>query len=466
METSATSCSTFELTTGGRVALGSENPMFSPIRFARTFLLLAVLLLARVSVVRADDGRAAAEGVSDLLGSADIDSLLVLVLPETAAQPGQLSFEMPRLAESLLAPATESPNADTTKCVTSWSVTGKEERASAVWHRAGRGATSRLVVSLGGEASKISAGTLLTMGRVIRDDVEAPPEFYCRVIRPEDSRQRRLLCDYFGIVESDVRPSVFGIYSPWNVRGPPVQSEALQKFLRSFDQISSLGWVPTQRSGSTGIGYTLETLLQIPENNSPVGDFLGMELKAHRSDQSSSAGSKRMNLFLKEPTWTDGLSHRERIPKYGYVDDNGRVALYSTVTGTENSHGLQLAVKATDQRVEILYRGKPVAFWTFDVLQSRLTEKLTETAFVGAKSRGTGKAEEFHYESVLFCQQPSVASLVKLIESRESMVEMRMHIREDGSARNHGTAFRVHQDQLPRLYTRTLLCRVPTSQED
>lgn len=170
-----------------------------------------------------------------------------------------------------------------------------------------------------------------------------------------------------------------------------------------------------------------------------------------------------MNLFLKEPAWTDGLSHRERIPTYGYVDDNGRVALYSTVTSAENSHGLRLVVNTPDERLEIQYRGKLVAFWTFDVLQTRLTEKLAETAFIGAKSRGEGKAEEFHYESVLFCQQPSVESLVKLIESRDSMVEMRMHIREDGSARNHGTAFRVRQDQLPRLYMRTLMCRVPAS---
>jgi hypothetical protein len=440
--------------------------MLHRIRFSRILFLPAVFLLVWTPLVRSADGRIAAEEVVALLGGSDVDALLVVVLPEMADQRGQLSFEMPRLAESLLPSTAESPNANVTKLVTRWSVTGKVDRASTAWHRAGRGDRSRLVVSRGGELSKISAGGLLMMGRVISDDVEALPEFYCRMIRPEERRERRLLCNYFGIVDSDVRPGVFGIYSPWNVRGPPLQSEPLQKFLEPFDRISSLGWLPTQRSGSTGIGYTLESLLYIPENNSPVGDFLGMELKAHRSNQSSAAGSKRMNLFLKEPTWTDGLSHRERIPMYGYVDDNGRVALYSTVTSTENSHGLQLAVNATAQRVEMLYRGQPVAFWTFDVLQSRLSEKLTETAFVGAKSRGKGQAEEFHYESVLFCQQPSVESLVELIESRESMVEMRMHIREDGSARNHGTAFRVHQDQLPRLYTRTLLCRVPTSQED
>lgn len=434
-------------------------------RFSQTLCLVAACLCAWSASVRADDGLLAGEGVSDLLGDFDGDALLVLVLPEVVEQREGLSIEMPRLARSLLPPAADASNAGIVKCVTWWVAGGNVEPVSAIWHRAGRGETSRFVISHGG-VSKISSGALLLMGREANDGRGVPPEFYCRVVRPEEGHERRRLCDYFGIVESELEAGVFGIYFPWNVRGPPVQSDALPGFLKSFDQISSRGWLPTQRSGSTGIGYTLESLLEIPENNSPVGDFLGMEVKTHRSDKSTSAGSKRMNLFLKEPAWTDGLSHRERIPTYGYVDDNGRVALYSTVTSTENSHGLQLAVNTPDERLEILYRGKLVAFRTFDVLQTRLTEKLTETAFVGAKSRGKGKAEEFQYESVLFCQQPSVESLVMLIESRDSMIEMRMHIREDGSARNHGTAFRVRQDQLTCLYMRTLLCRVPASLEE
>ena len=55
-------------------------------------------------------------------------------------------------------------------------------------------------------------------------------------------------------------------------------SAALAAFLPKFDAISSQGFVPTLRRGSTGIGYTLETMLEIEENNSQGGDFMGMEL--------------------------------------------------------------------------------------------------------------------------------------------------------------------------------------------
>lgn len=40
--------------------------------------------------------------------------------------------------------------------------------------------------------------------------------------------------------------------------------------------------------------------------------------------------------------------------------------------------------------------------------QPWLAENLTEVACIEAKLRMEGKTEEVHYETVLFCQQPSV----------------------------------------------------------
>ena len=430
-------------------------------QFSLNWLFVVGCLLAWPGYARSDEERPTAEFVGDLLGSSsDIDALFVLVLPELVVDHGRFSINMPQLAESLLPPVFDPSGEATTACRTVWLVNRKPHRVQAVWQHAGRGLESRFSVTEFPAAPEIPSSSLLLMARVISERDDSTPEFRCRIVLPDESRERSLLCKYFGLVEADVRPGVFGVYAPWSVRGPPVRSVALQSFLGPFDRISSFGFVSTQRSGSTGIGYTFESLLEIPENNNPTGDFLGMELKAHRRTEAASLGSKRMNLFLKEPTWTDRLAHRDRIPKYGYIDDNGRVALYSTVTSQENSHGLRLTIDEQSRNLELNYQGKSVAFWTFDILQSRLKEKLSETAFVGAETRGAGRDEEFHYDSVLFCQEPSVEWLFALIKSRESMVEMRMHIREDGSARNHGTAFRVHQDQLPRLFTRTIQCRV------
>ena len=247
--------------------------------------------------------------------------------------------------------------------------------------------------------------------------------------------------------------------TPTPEQSPSEDSEALTEFLKRFDKIKSLGFIKTMRPGSTGIGYTLETLLELEENNDRRGDFLGMEIKAYRDREASLNDSEKMNLFLKEPKWLDGLRSADRIRKYGYIDDNGRTALYSTVTVTENSHGFRFEVDEPGQQLFLTFRDERVGVWTFEILQKRLTEKHTEAVFVAAESRGKGKNEEFRYHTVTWCHQPSVNSLIRLIKARESMLELRMHVKENGSARNHGSAFRVHKDQLRELYETVRRCR-------
>ncbi len=229
-------------------------------------------------------------------------------------------------------------------------------------------------------------------------------------------------------------------------------SLALKAFLEKFDVLSSRGFVPTLRAGSTGIGYTLETMLDIPENNSPGGDFMGMELKAFRDDDPYMDDSEKMNLFLKEPHWVDGLKGKQRVSKYGYVDGNGRPALYSTVTINKSSHGFEFRVDSATERLWLMYEGDDIAFWNFATLASRLIEKHSEAVFVAAHSRGTGKGEQFHYYGVTWCAEPSVDSFVRLVQTGDIMLELRMHLKPNGSLRNHGSAFRIKQNRIPDLY--------------
>jgi len=241
------------------------------------------------------------------------------------------------------------------------------------------------------------------------------------------------------------------------VPSPPVvksaaTSVALQSFLPKFDRISAQGFVPTLRSGSTGIGYTLETMLKIEENNSPGGDYLGMELKAFRDDDLRMNDSEKMNLFLKEPQWIDGLKGKQRVPAYGYVDDRGRPALYSTVKVNKNSHGFAFRIGENGDRVWLQFEDRDIAFWTKETLAKRLQEKHTEAVFVSAHPSGKGKSERFHYYGVTWCSEPSVESFIELISEGAVMLELRMHLKPTGSLRNHGSAFRIKQNRIPDLY--------------
>ncbi len=53
-------------------------------------------------------------------------------------------------------------------------------------------------------------------------------------------------------------------------------------FKRKIMQIKEMGYVPSHRKGPTGIGKTLEDLLDITENNIAGPDFQIYELKSCR----------------------------------------------------------------------------------------------------------------------------------------------------------------------------------------
>lgn len=226
----------------------------------------------------------------------------------------------------------------------------------------------------------------------------------------------------------------------------------LQEFLVQFDKVSARGFVKTLRPGDTGVGYTLETLLEIPENNSPRGDFQGMEIKAYRDSETEFDDQDKMNLFLKEPEWLDGLTTAERIQQYGYKDPNERQAWYLSVTSRRNEANLQLVVTGQGTVLELHRNEQPIARWSLEALENRLQEKHAHSVFVGAESKGQGADEEFWYKTVTWCQEPSAKRLFELAASGDIIVELRMHLRPDGSARNHGTAFRIRKHKLQTLF--------------
>ena len=380
-----------------------------------------------------------------------VDAVFVKVLAKTG-DTSRPRVVIPPAAWSLL-PAFAKLKArrdSTLEVTTLWSGNGQLRRQRANWTHDDRSRERWLTGLWTKRADGDLSGSLLVLARR-RDEKNL---FEVRVVRKDHPAHAVALkaCAF----EEDAAGGSFAIMHSPNLRVPLARSRAMTKFLPEFDKIKAAGFTKTLRAGSTGIGYTLETLLGLRENNDPRGDFDGMEVKAYRDSEAALDDAEKMNLFLKEPKWLDGMRSAERIAAYGYVDDNGRTALYSTVTIRENSHGFRFEIDTTERRLYLAFKGKRAGYWTFDVLQKRLTEKHTEAAFIAADTRGKGRDEEFLYHTVTWCSQPSVDALLRLIRTRDVMLELRMHVKENGAARNHGSAFRVHKNKLSQLYATTI----------
>jgi hypothetical protein len=296
--------------------------------------------------------------------------------------------------------------------------------------------------------------SLMVVGRRGR----ASRTYECRVIYPDESAYGTVLAE-FGFKPKEVKECLYGLILPWTPKKVHARTPALIEFLSRFDKIAAKGLVPTMRNGDTGVGYTFETLMGIAENNQRCGDFMGMEIKTYRSEELKMRDAEKMNLFLREPKWVDGLSAVDRVLTCGYRDENGRCALYSTVQMRMNAHGFAFRIDKDAGRLWLQWNARDVAYWRFADLETRLREKLDEAVYIAAQAVGRGAGERFFYRTVTHCQSPSVEAFVSLLEQGDAMLEIRMHIEDNGRHRNHGCGFRIKKNRIQMLYGSTVQYR-------
>lgn len=224
--------------------------------------------------------------------------------------------------------------------------------------------------------------------------------------------------------------------------------ELLTNKIRAF----SNRWIQTLRKGPTGIGFTLETMLGIPANVKQDADYLGVELKSFRH-KGDVAGKKLVTLFGKTPQWLGVEKGAGLLEHYGYWDESRkRTALYCTINKTVNSLGWHLLPEPDIDRMGVAYHGDIILAYSNRVLENRLLEKHPATMFVKASTRGTGANEEFKYDELVVCMYPTLEKLLSLIELNKLGLDFTLHLRSNGTARDHGYLWRIHESAIPDLY--------------
>lgn len=200
----------------------------------------------------------------------------------------------------------------------------------------------------------------------------------------------------------------------------------------------------SKRKGPTGVGYTLETLLNLSENNIALSDLSEAELTAHRMGSSS-----MITLFtFNRKAWK--MNPLEAIRRYGTPDENGRLGMYFTMSPTPNSAGLFLHFIEGAVQVRHI-SGALVAEWKTDEVAKQFERKIPRMILVSAFSEIRGNVEWFHYVRARLLSGTSASILEQQIKEGNVLIDLRLH---DATtrARNHGTGFRTKEDKLPLLF--------------
>jgi len=214
-----------------------------------------------------------------------------------------------------------------------------------------------------------------------------------------------------------------------------------------------MGWVRTHRIGNTGIGKTLEDLLGIRENNIPGPDACGnIELKATRKPTIS-----MLTLFTKSPQ-PDSINTR-LLQRFGYVtsESNNRPILHTTISGTDynNLRGSPgFIINVNSDRINLVHSEQGVvAYWDRNQLRNVFERKLPQLMYVMANYRGSGDAEEFYFNEAYLLKGFSFEDFGQLLEDGNIYIDIRIGQYPDGRTHDHGTAFRVKQDELDNCFS-------------
>ncbi len=210
-------------------------------------------------------------------------------------------------------------------------------------------------------------------------------------------------------------------------------SSAANELLFKIQQISDRGFIKSLKSGDTGVGFTLETLLGIEANSSKTPDYKGIEIKSSRKR------NKKGTLFSMVPNWelSNIKSSDDIVLKRGRPnsDWNNLKTLFHTIKGDKkNNWGLKL--KLDEKFIYQIFDNNGIeeidVCWLLEDFKSRISAKHKETFWVEVETRGTKEDEEFHYKKIIHSGNIDVSNIPFLIENGIISLDYLLWERGDG----------------------------------
>jgi len=237
-----------------------------------------------------------------------------------------------------------------------------------------------------------------------------------------------------------------------------------EEVIGDLRRVAAAGWIPAFRKGPTAVGMTLERALGITPNPDQAPDYKGFELKAKVLKDGLSEPEEaqtRQTLFAKVPNWkiSPMSSSRTILAHCGYPDTTGtaRRRLYCEISSLRpNSQGLQFKVDhAAGHLVEVQKAQSSeieIARWRRQDLEAKLNDKHSQTAWLYARERTSGKGREFRYFQATLTMAPRANAFLNLLES--GVVSMDHLIKEglNGRVCEKGPLFKIYTRDLPLLF--------------
>ncbi len=245
-------------------------------------------------------------------------------------------------------------------------------------------------------------------------------------------------------------------------------NDDFKKLINEFKKIREAGLIESMRKGTSGLGYTFETLLNKPEDQECKPDFGSVEIKCKLGYTVTP-----LTLFTCSPLRNGVYATRYILEKYGYYKNEFNDELYfcrsvfSHYTRNVNGYEFKLKVNYLDTRVymEAYYNGlfiENVCYWEFKELEKKLKTKLQNLAIVYGYPYKYNDKLYYKYLKMEGYKLTSFFDFLNLIKKDKIHISIYM---KDGKSilgnpemNTHGVAFKIKIKDINELFTRIFIC--------
>lgn len=240
----------------------------------------------------------------------------------------------------------------------------------------------------------------------------------------------------------------------------------MQNFINlknKFDTINNMGWIKSKANGQGAVGLTFEKLLNKEVENFEIPDYEGIEIKVN------STGLKGyMSLFNATPD--SYLFEIKRLYKlYGYPDIKNKnfnvfnASVYCTKRiSTKNNFDFKLKIDKISKQIFLLvFDSKNNLIdtdtaWSFDIINEKLTRKLSFLAIIDADKKNLNGHTHFRYKKICFYKLKSFDTFINLLEKGYIRISFRIGTfkseKKYGQIYDHGTNFNISKKHINKLY--------------
>ncbi len=239
----------------------------------------------------------------------------------------------------------------------------------------------------------------------------------------------------------------------------------IESLKEEFFRIKDMGFVRSMRKGSTGIGYTFETLIHKEEDQECKPDYGSIEIKCK-----SKHSKYPLKLFTMAPQRNEKFitAYRyvfDRYSHHKYNRRNGNWFLNFEVNAIERTKSgdfefqLKLDYYGKEIVLQSFYNGmflENVCYWSFDILETKLKTKLQTMALIHGVTEDKDGEKYYKYIEMHIYKLRGFLEFLNLLNKGDIFIGC--HIEEKDASDNtkyldnHGFYFCIGEKAIPKLF--------------